>query len=416
MRRLHLASRASLIAVGLALAAAPLAACNRDVSGATAGTGGIPSPVAPESGAPQPLADAGALPPAAPPPPIARVSDPASRYAYLDHAYYMRDALGDAPPDYAFDYGGAEPWVWRSATRDERLAEPVDGGWREYYYRPGEDYPYLIADPGYTYAFDDGALAAIYDAAGVLLPYDQWSSYAPTAGRYLSRGEGLYRASLSARRAPVPADRWSQAAGQFGAERAAWTAAQSRDAGWRDYHQAHAPQAEAYWRPELGRRQAPSVQVAQAAPRPFVSSPPVFAPPRGDLARRVARQDQARFADEAARGQARRAAELAAERGRGAAMQARHQAEAAQRAAAQQARFAEASRQAEQGRRQAEAAQRAQAEQGRRQAEWAQRAQAAQARQHQAQAAQPAHGEQARGPGPGGGGGDHGHGHGHERG
>ena len=52
--------------------------------------------------------------PAAPRPKIVRVASQADQYAYVDQAQSMGQALGSAPPDYGFDYGGVHPWVWRA--------------------------------------------------------------------------------------------------------------------------------------------------------------------------------------------------------------------------------------------------------------------------------------------------------------
>ena len=43
-----------------------------------------------------------------------RVADPGQGYGYADMPRFSYDeALGDAPPDYAFDYDGVDPWAWQ---------------------------------------------------------------------------------------------------------------------------------------------------------------------------------------------------------------------------------------------------------------------------------------------------------------
>src|SRR6186713_663866 len=37
------------------------------------------------------------------------------RYAWIDRADWISDTIGDAPPDYYFDYDGVEPWAWQTS-------------------------------------------------------------------------------------------------------------------------------------------------------------------------------------------------------------------------------------------------------------------------------------------------------------
>ena len=52
----------------------------------------------------------------------------------------MTDAIGDAPPDYAFDYEGVSPWAWQTSDDYVTYAEPIDDGYRYYYYEPGREH------------------------------------------------------------------------------------------------------------------------------------------------------------------------------------------------------------------------------------------------------------------------------------
>ncbi len=79
------------------------------------------------------------------------------RYAYLDRAYSMGRAFGDAPPDNTYDYDNEQPMVWRSDDGYERVAEELPGGGvRYYYYQAGAGDPYLIQDPDYSYGYEGG--------------------------------------------------------------------------------------------------------------------------------------------------------------------------------------------------------------------------------------------------------------------
>jgi len=123
-----------------------LAACNRQgASTQTASADALPLTAA-ETAPPAPAPSADVLPAAAPAP-VVRVANPDDDYAYLDQAYYEGDAYEDAPPDYAFDYGGSTPWAWQGDDGLE-FAEPVSDGYRYYYYEPGAAWPYLIRDDG----------------------------------------------------------------------------------------------------------------------------------------------------------------------------------------------------------------------------------------------------------------------------
>ncbi|MDB5467783.1 MAG: hypothetical protein JWQ46_2545 [Phenylobacterium sp.] len=156
----------------------------------------------------------------APPAPMAAYAQPVDRYAYARRAYGVDRAIYDAPPAYRFAYGDQQPWAWQTA--DDRLmyAEPIDNGYRSYYYEPGQDYPYFVRDPSYGYGYGpDGALVALYDAAGALLSGDRYAEAAPLAGRYWARAYGLRRTALRERRAPVDEGVWRRRGWDGGGDR-----------------------------------------------------------------------------------------------------------------------------------------------------------------------------------------------------
>ena len=119
----------SAIVLASAAASLALSGCNK-----TAGTAVNPSGLDPNAALALPLTVGPATPsalapaayalPAAPRPHVVHVLNRADNYAYVDHAYAMSNAIGQAPPDYGFDYQGVRPWVWRSATRAVRVVEP----------------------------------------------------------------------------------------------------------------------------------------------------------------------------------------------------------------------------------------------------------------------------------------------------
>ncbi len=106
------------------------------------------------------------------------------RYAWIDRANWISDTIGDAPPDYCFDYDGVEPWVWETGDDYLTYAEPIDDGYRYYYYEPGADYPYLVRDPYYSYGYRDGRIATVYDRQGRYLAVAEAQRQAEAASRY----------------------------------------------------------------------------------------------------------------------------------------------------------------------------------------------------------------------------------------
>ena len=196
---------------------------------------------------------AAALPPAARVQ-VAEVSNPQEGYAYIDQAYGMSSAIGEAPPDYSFDYNGVYPWVWQDANQDRCFVEPVEDGFRFYYYRPGSSEPYLVRDPQYAYGFSGGILIAVYDEQGRLLPPEYVNQRADDASRYLARARALYEASLRNERRSVNAAKWAARRAEINSERARWEAEQSQQVVWRAYHAQHETEEQAYWQREQDRR------------------------------------------------------------------------------------------------------------------------------------------------------------------
>jgi len=113
-----------------------------------------------------------------------RVANPRDYYGYADAAYDYQRVLSDAPPDYYFDYDGTDPWAWEGYDQSVVFLEPVDDGYRYYYYRPGADEPYFVRDPYYGYGYDNGQLAVVYDSYGAVVPYSDYGARLDYAGRY----------------------------------------------------------------------------------------------------------------------------------------------------------------------------------------------------------------------------------------
>jgi hypothetical protein len=212
--------------------------------------------------------------------PAARIARPDDYYAWADDAWDYYDALGYAPPDYGFYYDDIEPWAWQGYDDSMLFVEPLAYGYRYYFYRPGEDYPYFIRDPDWGYGYDDGRLAVIYDASGALIPYDRyydgpWLDYASS---YYNRGYRLYQASIE--RHPVLAANWYQAQPVLTLASTDWSQDLWQQPQWQAYHQRALAPRESYWQPERERRQAEAVRYAAWQEGGFQTAPPPRAIPR----------------------------------------------------------------------------------------------------------------------------------------
>jgi len=260
-----------ILLAGAALA--PLAACKVDNRPLLARFQG-PPPAAqyaalPQPGGPYEAAPQGYYPPPAPPPAYASGAvrriryEPARAWPYAEQAYGLDRTFYDVPPDYGFYYADEEPWVWEADDDSLMFAEPYGDAYRFYYYEPDAAYPYFVADPYYGYAFGpDGALIALFDAAGALLAADSYDRYYPTAQQYWTRGLDLRQAYVRAPRYQVTQAVWSQRAPLITRDQQPWIRAGDTQPAWRD------------WRARTGqdfvRRYAPDRQrhIAMAASLP----------------------------------------------------------------------------------------------------------------------------------------------------
>lgn len=272
-----------------------LSGCNKvgdpnQSSGATAANSALPTlpqAVAMQSGpatsiTPAPsVAQLHALRPVA----VARPADPSAAYAYLDRANGVSEAVGDAPPDYSYDDDGVRPWAWQTHQGDTQYAEPVDGGYRYYYYQPGESEPYLVRDRDYSYAYAGGALVAIYAASGALLPPDDYSRRRDYASRYYWRARELRRSAAQQHQGIIGAD-WAAHRAEINAAHASWDASRAQQPQWQNYHDQHASQEQAHWQGERQRRQAEAERFTSWQSQGFQGEPPQVSPDNAPAAGR----------------------------------------------------------------------------------------------------------------------------------
>ena len=224
---------------------------------------------------------------------LSRPSRERESYAYLDRASDVQDEIGDAPPDYGYDNNdGVSPWVWQTNGGDYRYAEPADDGYRDYYYQPGADDPYLVRTRDHSYAYAGGALVAIYLINGALLPPEQYGGYRDEASRYFWRGQQLRQAADQRPHQGVIAANWAAQRPQFSAAQASWAAARSQQAAWQAYHARNDPSQQPGWQQEHQQRQQVAQQFAGWQSRGLAGAPPAVLAAVGALAAmpRAARQ------------------------------------------------------------------------------------------------------------------------------
>jgi hypothetical protein len=239
---------------GTALLCLALAACNKSPQG-TEPVSGAPVAALQLATAPPPpptyAPPASALPPA--PRTVAYQPRP-EHWRYLSDAYGMSDAFADTPPDYTVPYDGEDPYVWRADDGAYRVVEWLPDGARYYYYEPGADDPFLIQDPDYSYAYDNGVLVAVYTPAGALVADRIAAEREGYAARYYARGHDLYRAAVNDQRRAAYAANWQQRAPMIQAQRTRWQRGREEQPGWRDWNRAHQAQQDARWAPERQHR------------------------------------------------------------------------------------------------------------------------------------------------------------------
>jgi hypothetical protein len=303
MRRLPITRAGLLAAAAMALT---LAACDRtngagngsaaanESTSANSALPALPAAVPLQQGSATPIAPAPSVTalPRAQPVPVAQLTQPSDAYAYLDRAAGVASAIGDAPPDYAYDDGDVAPWAWQTSAGDVQYAEPVQGGYRYYYYEPGAASPYLVRDPSYSYAYSGGRLAAVYDARGALLPPDGYRERTDYASRYYARAAYLRRLAGQREHRGVVAADWAARRSEIAAARSQWSADRARQSEWQAYHQAHDVQERDHWSGERQQRQAQADRFDRWQ-RGGLNNPPPAPLPRPDDSRRqqqVARQ------------------------------------------------------------------------------------------------------------------------------
>lgn len=186
-------------------------------------------------------------------------------YAWIDRADMFSDALGDAPPDYGFAYDdGVTPWAWQSRDDYLRYAEPVEGGYRYYYYEPGGASPYLVRDPWNSYGYRGDALVAVYDRGGRVIPWREARGREAYAARYYERAVDMRRAARARERERIEARQWAARRAAIRDDRLRWDAARERQADWRRYRARQEVRAQQqHWATERRARKQAATRFAR---------------------------------------------------------------------------------------------------------------------------------------------------------
>jgi hypothetical protein len=211
---------------------------------------------------------------------LRRLANRQQGYGWLDQANYQEDAVEDAPPDYSFDQGGVQPWTWATGDGGRVISEPVAGGYRTYFYADGSQQPYLVRDPSYSYAYDNGALVAVFTLAGVLSDPVAGSAQAMYGARYFDRGRGLWHEANSGPHLPVNAYAWSDRRADLAAQRVSWQAHVADNPDWSAWNGAHAAAERSRWDDVRAQHQAAAQQFGTWQQQKFQGPPPqLYAPP-----------------------------------------------------------------------------------------------------------------------------------------
>lgn len=158
-------------------------------------------------------------------------------YQWIDQADALWDAIGDAPPDFAFAFEGREPWAWQTTDGYTIIVEDAGtGGIRSYYFSPGASGPFLAVEPGMSFAYVRGRLAMVYDADGEAAPRAEFGDYDDAAGSLYARAVRLREALAGRDYRPVDTDAWIDTSPYLLSFIQVWDSGRSRYSGWTRYH------------------------------------------------------------------------------------------------------------------------------------------------------------------------------------
>ncbi len=136
-------------------------------------------------------------------------SETARDYYLIDAADGLAQAIGDAPPDFAFRFDGRDAWIWQSNEGEAMIVEPSPYGVIQYYYAPRAAAPYLVRDVYQSYAFEGPDFVASYGQDGRLDQRVPSPRTLDSADRLQARGRAIMAASYQRRWDDSVAASWS---------------------------------------------------------------------------------------------------------------------------------------------------------------------------------------------------------------
>lgn len=162
-------------------------------------------------------------------------------YRWLDDAEAMLGATGlgaaglgaggQSAPDFRFEQGGDVHAAWLLSDGALIVADGAVDGLRLFFFPPDTAVPFLARTPDYSYGYDRGVLAVVYDADGRLGP-DMRRDAIVAQSRFLyERGRTLWYAARA--QPPIRSDARGYDARSQGVAGGAWLSFGGRG-GWRD--------------------------------------------------------------------------------------------------------------------------------------------------------------------------------------
>ncbi len=137
------------------------------------------------------------------------VGDRIEDYRLIDAADGLAQAIGDAPPDFAFRFDGRDAWAWVSDAGEAMIVEPSPYGVIQYYFGPRAAAPYLVRDVYQSYAYEGPEFILSYGPDGRVDLRVPSPRALDNADRLQARGRAIMAATYRRRWDDQVAANWS---------------------------------------------------------------------------------------------------------------------------------------------------------------------------------------------------------------